>query len=95
MTAGTACASASAAAGRAVLRRPQRSQEELGALLDGVGGAGDGVPNGLRGREDLVVVATLHDNHIISNLISEERIFSARNKRSVGFSDLYMQEPLP
>ncbi len=96
MTAGTACASASAAAGRAVPRRPQRSQEELGALLDGVGGAGDGVPNGLWGREDLVVVATLHDDHFIQHYTKrEETLFPARNHRSVGFPDLYMQEPLP
>jgi len=65
--AGTACATASAAAGRAVPRRPQRSQEELGALLDGVRGAGDGVPDGLWGREDLMVVATLHGNIIIQD----------------------------
>ena len=35
------------------------SEEQLGALLDGVRWAGDTVPNGLGRREDLVVVAAL------------------------------------
>ncbi len=35
--------------------------EELGALLDGVHGARDFVPDRLGGREDLVVVAALFD----------------------------------